>query len=251
MLKRYSVPLYIVITVVLSFGAYFLPLPVESRALLVPVVLVFVPTVVCIPLAYVTEGKDGLRQLFSRASGGLKWLLIGAMAGALMRVAVLVTGSMLGMPVKADFSVPGTWFVVFATIPLAYFEEVGWRRFALDRMLKSRSPVESALLLGLPWAFIHLVVIMPGMMSVGAPAIPQTIVLVCLGIILTWAYVRSGGSVLTVTLLHGIQNGLVVLNRGLSISDATWLMMGVYLVLAILIVVFDRHMFFAKPPVYN
>jgi len=247
MLKRHSVLWYVIITVALSFGTYFLPLPVESRALLVPVLLVFVPTIVCIPLAYLAEGKDGLRQLFSKAGSGLRWLLVGAMVGALMRVSVLVTGSVFGMPIKADFSVPGTWFVVLATIPLAYFEEVGWRRFALDRLLKFRSPIESALLLGLPWALIHLVIIMPGMMSVGAPAIPQTVVLVCLGIILTWAYIRSGGSVLTVTLLHGIQNGLVVLNRGLSISDSTWLMMGVYLVLTILIVVFDRQMFFAKP----
>ena len=67
MLKRYSILWYVVITVALFFAAHFIPLPVESRALLVPVVLVFVPTVVSVPLAYVTEGKDGLRQLFSKA----------------------------------------------------------------------------------------------------------------------------------------------------------------------------------------
>lgn len=237
---------FVLLTVALSFASYFLPLPAESRALLVPVLLVFIPTVVCIPLAFIAEGREGLRQLFSTARGGLQWLVIGAATGALMRVAVLVTGSMLGMPIQADFSVPGTWFVVLATAPLAYFEEIGWRRFALDRLLRSRSPFESALLLGLPWSLIHVILILPGMMSVGAPVIPQTIVLVALSVVLTWAYVRSGGSVLTVTLLHGLQNGLVVLNRGLPIADATWLMMGVYLVIAILFVFFDRRLFFAK-----
>ena len=39
---------------------------------------------------------------------------------------------------------------------------------------------------------------------------------------------------------------MVVLNRGVPILDATWLMMGVYFVIAILFVYFDRHMFFAK-----
>ena len=66
------------------------------------------------------------------------------------------------------------------------------------------------------------------MMSAGAPAIPQTLVLIALGVFLTWTYFRSGGSLLAVTLLHGLQNGLVVLNRGLGIAEATWLMMGVY-----------------------
>lgn len=244
--KRNSVLWFVLLTVALSFAAYFIPLPAETRALLVPVVLVFIPTLVCIPLAFMTGGRTGIRRLFSTYDGGLKWLVIGASVGAMMRVAVLAAGLLMGTSITADLSAPGTWFVVIATIPLAYFEELGWRRFALDRLLKSRSPFESAILLGVPWSAIHLVILLPGMMSVGAPAIPQTLVLLCLGIVLTWAYVRSSGSVLTVTLLHGVQNGLVVLNRGLSIADATWLMMWVYLALAVGLVVAERKMFFSK-----
>ena len=86
-------------------------------------------------------------------------------------------------------------------------------------------------------------------MSVGAPAIPQTLGLIAFSVILTWAYVHSGGSLLTVTLLHGVQNGLVVINRGLGMAEATWLLMGVYVLFAILLVSFDRRMFFAKPSV--
>jgi membrane protease YdiL (CAAX protease family) len=244
--KHKSALWFVLLTVALSFGVYFIPLPAESKTLLVPVVLVFIPTLVCIPLMFMTEGIAGLRKLFSSASGGIKWLLIGMFTGVLMRIAVLVTGLLMGTSIKADLSAPGTWFVVLATIPLAYFEELGWRRFALDHLLKSRTPFESSLMLGVPWSIIHLVVILPGMMSVGAPAIPQTIVLICLSFILTWAYVRSGGSVLTVTLLHGVQNGLVVLNRGLAIADATWLMMWVYLVLAAGLVLAEQRLFFSK-----
>jgi len=156
-------------------------------------------------------------------------------------------GIITGAPIKADFSVLGTWFVIIATIPLAFFEELGWRRFALERMLKYRSPFEATLLLGLPWGVIHLVIILPGMMNAGAPVISQTIQLLSLGFFLTWAYTRSRGSVLTTTLLHGSQNAFVVLNRGLSMSESTWLSMWVYLILAILLVLVDRRMFFAKP----
>lgn len=246
MRKLNSVIWFVLITVASSFATYFMPLPAESRALLVPVLLVFIPTLVCVPLAFITEGRDGLRQLFSAAHGGFKWLLIGAMIGALARVAVLVTGSVLDMPIKADFSAPGTMFILFATIPLAYFEELGWRRFALDRLLESRTPFESSLFLGLPWGLLHLTILLPGMMSEGAPAIAQVGTVILISVILTWVYVRSGGSVLAVTLLHGVQNGLVVLNRGLGIAEATWLMMGVYLVLAALFVFMDRRTFFTR-----
>jgi CAAX protease family protein len=247
MLKRHAVLWFVVIMLALSFATYFLPLPVEQRSLLVPVLLVLIPTLVCIPLVFFTEGSEGLRQLFTRVHGVGKWIWVGAGIGALLRVAVLIVGILLGKSIQADLGAPGTAFVILATIPLAWFEELGWRRFALDRMLQSRSPLEASLLLGFPWALIHLVLILPGMMSVGAPALPQTLVLLALSVVITWVYVHSAGSLLAVTLLHGIQNGLVVLNRGLSIADSTWLMMGVYIGFAILLIILDRRSFLAKP----
>ena len=246
MLKRNTVIWFVVITVALSFGTYLLPLPAEQKSLLVPVLLVLIPTIVCIPLVLLTEGRQGIRQLFSTVRGAWKWSLIGAGIGALLRVAVLIVGILLGTSIQADLTAPGTAFVILGTIPLAWFEELGWRRFALDRMLKSRSPLEASLLLGLPWSLIHLVIILPGMMSAGAPAVPQTLVLIALSVILTWAYVRSGGSLLAVTLLHGVQNGFVVINRGLGMAESTWLMMGVYILFALLLIIFDRRIFFSK-----
>jgi membrane protease YdiL (CAAX protease family) len=245
--QRYSVLWFVILTVVLSFGTYFLPLPVEQKSLLVPILLVLIPTIVCIPLVFFTEGKAGIRQLFSRVRSAWKWGGIGAGIGVLLRIAVLITGILLGTSIRADLSSPGTVFVILATIPLAWFEELGWRRFALDRVLKYRTPFETSLLLGFPWAIIHLILLLPGMMSIGAPAIPQTIGLIALSVLLTWVYVRSSGSLLAVTLLHGIQNGLVVINRGLGMAESTWLLMGVYILFAVLLVVLDRHTFFAKP----
>lgn len=249
MLKRQSVLWFVVITLALSFGTYFLPLPVKQRSLLVPVLLVLIPTMVCIPLVFFTEGTQGIRQLFSSVRGAWKWSLIGAGVGVLLRVAVLIVGIILGTSIQADLSSPGTAFVVLATIPLAWFEELGWRRYALDRLLKSRSPLEASLLLGFPWALLHLILLLPGMMSVGAPAIPQTIGLVAMSVLLTWAYVHSGSSLLTVTLLHGLQNGLVVINRGLGMVESTRLLMGVYVLFAALFIIFDGHTFFAKPSI--
>jgi hypothetical protein len=108
MLKRHSVLWYVIITLTISVGICFLPLPFEQKSLLVPVLLVFVPTVVCILLVFLTEGKEGIRQLFSSVHGAWKWILIGAIACALMRVAVLISGSLLGTSIQADLGAPGT-----------------------------------------------------------------------------------------------------------------------------------------------
>jgi membrane protease YdiL (CAAX protease family) len=246
MIKRYPILWFVILTTILSVGVYFLPLPGEQKSLLVPFLLVFVPTVVSIPLAFLVDGREGFRQLFMRVPHAWKWALIGAGVGALMRVAVLVAGLLLGTSIQVDLSAPGTAFILLAPIPLAWFEELGWRRYALHRLLKTQSPLNASLILGLPWGLIHLIVILPGMMSVGAPPIPQTISLIALSVVLTWAYVHSRGSLLTVTLLHGIQNGLVLLNRGPGIAELTWLMMWVYVAFALFLVVLDRKTFFSR-----
>ena len=250
MLKRHSVLWYVVITVVLSFAAYFLPLPVEQRSLLVPVLMVFIPTIVSITMALVTEGRDGIRQILSTASlrhGGIQWLLIGAGVGAFVRVIAWVIAVLLQMPVKVDLSDPTAWFILLATIPLALFEEIGWRSYALDHVLRTRSPLEASLLIGLPWGFLHLTILLPGMMSVGTHPIAQVGFVLLISIILTWAYVRSGHSLWTVTFLHGVQNGLVVLNRGLSIIPASWLLFASCFIIAAILLILDRRTFFAKP----
>lgn len=250
--KRHSVFWFILITVALSFGTYFLPLPIEQKSLLVPVLMVFIPTLVSLPFAFITEGRDGIRQMLSTASfrrGGVKWLLIGAGVGAMIRVIAWLLAVLLQMPVKTDLSDPSAWFLLLVTIPLALFEEIGWRSYALERVLRTRSPLEAGLLIGLPWGFLHLTILLPGMMSVGTHPIAQVGSVILISVILTWAYVRSGHSLWTVTFLHGVQNGLVVLNRGLSIGPASWLLFASYFILVIVLILFDRHRFFTKPSI--
>ena len=249
-LKKYSVVCFVILTVALSFATYFLPLPLEQRRLLVPVLMVFVPTLVSVPVALAAEGREGLRQMLSTASlrrGGIKWLLIGAGLGALVRVIAWVIAILFRMPIKADLSDPTASFILLATIPLALFEEIGWRSYVLDRVLSTRSPLEASLLIGLPWGFLHLTILLPGMMSVGTHPIAQVGSVLLISIILTWAYVRSGHSLWTVTFLHGVQNGLVVLNRGLSIIPASWLLFASCFIIAAILLILDRRTFFAKP----
>ena len=49
----------------------------------------------------------------------------------------------------------------------------------------------------------------------------------------------SGHSLRAVTLLHGVQNGLVVLDHGLSMVSASWLLFAAYFILAIVLMLFN------------
>jgi len=85
------------------------------------------------------------------------------------------------------------------------------------------------------------------MMSVGVSVIAQVGTVILLSVILTWTYVRSGHSLWVVTLLYGVQNRLVVLNRGLSIVPASWLLFAAYFILAVVLILFDQRTLLAKP----
>ena len=60
--KRQALPIFCALTIALSFAATQLPLPSEA----VPVVIVFIPALVALGLAAVTDGWSGVRTLLSK-----------------------------------------------------------------------------------------------------------------------------------------------------------------------------------------
>jgi len=88
----------------------------------------------------------------------------------------------------------------FHTIQGATGEELGWRGFALPALQKRFSPLTAAIILGLVvsgWhGLLHLV------SPTGIPEWQSWLGLVSYSILVTWAYNKSGGSILIVTLFH-------------------------------------------------
>ena len=58
-IKRHAAMTFAVVTVTLTFATYLAPLPVESRALIFPVMVVFIPAIVAIALSALTDGWAG------------------------------------------------------------------------------------------------------------------------------------------------------------------------------------------------
>ena len=118
----------------------------------------------------------------------------------------------------------------------AFAEEIAWRGFALPRTMTAMSPLRAAILLGIPWALVHLPLSWPGQMNAGSAVWSTLTQVISYSVILAWLYVGTGGSVLMTGLFHTLLNGLVPLTHGFD-PDLVWGIRGVvFPITAILIV---------------
>ena len=86
-------------------------------------------------------------------------------------------------------------------------EELGWRGYALPKLLEKRSPLIASLIIGALWGAWHL----PTFFISGTPQFRQPIVAFLVlttaySILLSWLFLHTGGSVLLATLFHGAIN---------------------------------------------
>jgi membrane protease YdiL (CAAX protease family) len=89
-------------------------------------------------------------------------------------------------------------------------EEIGWRGFLVPELLRTRSFLQTSLIVGALWAVWHFPLIVAG--DYGDPSTPLWFRLGCflvsvlaISVVLTWLRIRSG-SVWPSTLLHGSHN---------------------------------------------
>ena len=232
-----AVSIYCVVVVALTVGVFFL-LPGLAGV----VIGVFIPTITAVVLIAVTAGRGQIRvRLFSAKAWRLsiKWLLISLGLGLTLRLGV----SLLGLLVAPDYQWQPGPFSPFLLAPFLFAagEEIGWRGFALPAMLASGyRPLAAALLLGLPWALLHLPLVLPGTLSAGTPPLAQFLIIMALSILLTWIYLAGASSLSTAVLLHGSQNAFVIFNNGLDPGVSGWLMAIVYGAAALLVILFSK-----------
>jgi hypothetical protein len=216
-----TVLLFAGLNVGLAAAAVFGGLP----SALVPFVLAFGSTVLALVFAR-REGHGAARRLLRGAvirpsRRAWYWLVALPVAWAFGVVAVSIV---LGAPTAGlfDKAVPAIVIVPFVVILPAFAEEIAWRGYAVNRLLPTMPPLAAAFVLGVPWAAIHIFLHVPGQMNAGLDWWPTIVSLVAMSVILTWAYVGSGGSVLLTALIHAGLNGASPLMAGLDV-DRTWI----------------------------
>jgi uncharacterized protein len=170
----------------------------------------------------ITDGRAGIRTLLGRFliwRVGLWWyavVLLG-FAGVDLTAIILYAAFGGGVPDFAHpFAVrimpPGTnlWaaaplFLLFVAFTNA--EEIGWRGYALPRLQARHSALVASLVIGVVWAFWHV----PKFLGVGGAQDHSSFWLFLVGtvakaVLFTWVFNSTGGSLLTVTLLHAAEN---------------------------------------------
>jgi membrane protease YdiL (CAAX protease family) len=137
--------------------------------------------------------------------------------------------------------------VALFTPIFALGEEIGWRGYALPKLLPTQSRLAASLLTGLPWAIVHFSLFLPGMMFVGRPLIAQVAPIALFAILHTWVFVKSGESVLAPALLHGIFNAVgATINSDLPAVQATYIGAGVLVASAVIVVAVQPTFWFNR-----
>jgi len=249
LIKQYALAIFCALTIALTFSATLLPLPGE----VIPVVIVFIPAFIAIALTALSEGKSGVRSLLGKLMQwrvGLKWVVIVVGLAFVMRLTISLIALGFGLiPAIQLRPGPPAQFVVLALI-LFFFaipEELGWRGYALPKLLEHRSPLAAGLIVGVLWGSLHLALHLPGMIYAGLPLLPTLFQLIGLSVLITWLYTRTGGNVLLTSLFHATQSFFVIVNEGIPPTQLVWLMAGVYLGLTIIIVIVAGSSFSRKP----
>ncbi len=171
LIKQHALVIFCVLTIALTFAATLLPLPREA----VPVVMVFIPALMAIPLTALSEGRSGVRSLLGKLTQwriSLKWVVIALALAFLMRLTISLIALGLGLISAIQLRPGGPASLVLLAVVFFVFaipEELGWRGYALPKLLERRSPLAASLIVGVLWGSLHLALHLPGMMSADLP----------------------------------------------------------------------------------
>jgi membrane protease YdiL (CAAX protease family) len=245
-IKQHPVASFIVLVVGLSFAAFLLPLPPEGAFAIIALVAVMIPTIVACTLVALMDGRPGvsafLRQCF-RWRSPLKWYLIAVAIGFVIHFGSSLLALLTGAIPAIEITAPNA---TLAIIPLAaLLEEIGWRGFALRRLLDQYSPFNATLIIGIPWALLHFALFLFFEPTVSPVAEGLTVLVFAFP--LTWIFVRSGRNVLVATVLHSALNAFAFIEANIPPAQVLWYVFASGCLVVAVLIVIDRRLWFARP----
>jgi membrane protease YdiL (CAAX protease family) len=206
------------------------------------------PFLAAIIVTALTRGTAGLRALLSRMVRwrvGLGWYA----AALLLPVAVYLFAVSLNILLGASASTAeqfGSWYLIFPLFaysllfPLggAFGEELGWRGYALPRVQARLWALSAALVIGVIQTAWHLPLFM---IDRSTSPVPLIVGYMGLGILATWVFNNTRGSVLMTMLLHASFNTNAgffgEMFAGAELVRMSWLLAAGWSVAAIIVVV--------------
>ncbi|HEY2581245.1 MAG TPA: CPBP family intramembrane glutamic endopeptidase [Mucilaginibacter sp.] len=245
-IQRQSATSYFITTFAISWlGAFILvaskvfgglAIPKMDGVLMFPIMIIG-PAAASIVLTALTEGKLGLRNLWSRMGKWklpVRWYLIAMLIPPCLIITVLSLLKIFVSPVfTPNFFLMGILF----GIPAGFFEEIGWTGYAFPKLNLKYSVLKSGFILGFLWGLWHLPVI--DFLGAATPhreyfllfSLSFIAILTAMRLIMGWVYSKTN-SVLLAQLMHVISTGSLVIFGPSKVSPAQeTLWYGLYAVL--------------------
>jgi uncharacterized protein len=226
-IRRYPLISFFVLAYTLTWPL----IPLVSVSPLFGLPALFGPALAAIIVAAVVDGRSGLRDLLGRMVRwrvGALWYAVAL--GLPMVLALAAAGLHLLLGPQTSVNLGGLFILNFVVFVLIIGEELGWRGYALPRLLAERSALTASLILGALWGAWHLpTFFVPGAPQYGLPFSAFVFLTMAYSVLIGWVYVHTEGSVLVATLLHGAIN----LSQGFFLGGVGpareyWLLAGVY-----------------------
>jgi membrane protease YdiL (CAAX protease family) len=207
----------------------------------------YAPTISAIVLSLVFAG--GLGELFARLVRPVRplWIVVAVL---IIPALALSLGAMPSLGLGAP---PDSSCRIVTALPLALFatpliltntgplgEELGWRGFALPRLLQFEIPLTAAIVLGLVWTLWHVpAFFISGVMGQSFAGFGWwALDTVALSIVVTWLYLHANGNVAVAGIIpHFVINGMGVTGTWLSRPPEA----GVLALFAVCVVAFDAE----------
>jgi membrane protease YdiL (CAAX protease family) len=230
LIRKYPLPAFFLLAIGLTWpfliadalgsrGIIPFRMPASGPGILLSILMAYCPTIAAVIVLGMTEGKAGIRRLFSRFliwRVGLRWYLITIFGVALLYFAALRMDIWLGGTATA--TAPGglpmlvvSAVVMFLVNGLVNGEEFGWRGFALPRLQSRYNALTSSLFLGAVWILFHLPLFFTKGGGVGGnmshtPFLAFAINVLAGSVLMTWIFNNTRGSVLFAYLFHAASN---------------------------------------------
>ncbi len=222
--KKYSVPIYFILTFVLSWVCMALiifpdtfpmtPEQAETVGPLTYVALLVGPSIAGMIMIGLVYGKAGYQDLSSRFLNwrvGVRWYAL-----AFLAIPLLATGILLLLSLFSTEFIPAIFisddklsllFIGIVTgLMVGFFEELGWTGFALPRMRLRYDIITTGIVVGLLWGAWHFLAFWE--IDTFSGALPFTLLLLRLfawlppfRIIMVWLHDQTK-SLLLVMLMH-------------------------------------------------
>jgi membrane protease YdiL (CAAX protease family) len=215
------------------------------------------PSIAAIAMAALIDGRREVGALLRKVAVwrvGVRWYLVAllgpvALLAAAASVNVLAGAQVVNEGPLVDWLELGTLFgVQVVGVFAGAWEELGWRGFALPRLLKRVSPLTASLVVGVLWAAWHIPLFLSGELPWADAA-----ALVGLSILFTAVFVRTKQSVLIAFLMHAALNaagGVAVLwFEGADRVQMYWSMTAVTAVVAVAVISTQARWWLSKPQV--